>query len=85
MFFSNEKESHFHNMLMPNVFVRIFPNGNIFYSTRISLTLDCPMNLQRYPFDRQDCPLRMISCIYKMIALFGIVSAILNIFRRIFY
>lgn len=63
-FFSNEKESHSHNMLMPNVFVRIFPTGVVYYSTRISLTLDCPMNFQRYPFDRQDCSIRIFSYAY---------------------
>ncbi|KAF0754042.1 glutamate-gated chloride channel-like isoform X2, partial [Aphis craccivora] len=33
LFFSNEKEGHFHNIIMPNVYIRIFPNGlNITYS-----------------------------------------------------
>ncbi|KAG4077736.1 hypothetical protein HA402_011165 [Bradysia odoriphaga] len=61
LFFSNEKQSHFHNMLTSNVYIRIFPNGQILYSTRISLTLDCPMNLQPYPFDRHECPLHIAS------------------------
>ncbi|KAI8437328.1 hypothetical protein MSG28_011681 [Choristoneura fumiferana] len=29
LFFSNEKEGHFHNIIMPNVYIRIFPNGNV--------------------------------------------------------
>lgn len=62
LFFSNEKEGHFHNIIMPNVYIRIFPYGSVLYSIRISLTLSCPMNLKLYPLDRQVCSLRMASC-----------------------
>ncbi|XP_070157452.1 glycine receptor alpha 1 isoform X1 [Polyergus mexicanus] len=61
LFFSNEKEGHFHNIIMPNVYIRIFPHGSVLYSIRISLTLSCPMNLKLYPLDRQVCSLRMAS------------------------
>ncbi|XP_043476834.1 glutamate-gated chloride channel isoform X6 [Leptopilina heterotoma] len=61
LFFSNEKEGHFHNIIMPNVYIRIFPEGSVLYSIRISLTLSCPMNLKLYPLDRQVCSLRMAS------------------------
>ncbi|XP_052130344.1 glutamate-gated chloride channel isoform X1 [Frankliniella occidentalis] len=61
LFFSNEKEGHFHNIIMPNVYIRIFPYGSVLYSIRISLTLSCPMNLKLYPLDRQVCSLRMAS------------------------
>lgn len=65
LFFSNEKEGHFHNIIMPNVYIRIFPYGSVLYSIRISLTLACPMNLKLYPLDRQVCSLRMASCTYQ--------------------
>jgi hypothetical protein len=65
LFFSNEKEGHFHNIIMPNVYIRIFPYGSVLYSIRISLTLACPMNLKLYPLDRQVCSLRMASCKYQ--------------------
>ncbi|XP_058802224.1 glutamate-gated chloride channel isoform X6 [Phymastichus coffea] len=61
LFFANEKEGHFHNIIMPNVYIRIFPDGAVLYSIRISLTLSCPMNLKLYPLDRQTCSLRMAS------------------------
>ncbi|XP_076234618.1 glycine receptor alpha 1 isoform X11 [Calliopsis andreniformis] len=61
LFFANEKEGHFHNIIMPNVYIRIFPKGSVLYSIRISLTLSCPMNLKLYPLDRQTCSLRMAS------------------------
>lgn len=34
LFFSNEKEGHFHNIIMPNVYIRIFPYGSVLYSIR---------------------------------------------------
>lgn len=61
IFFSNEKESHFHDMLMPNVLMRIYPNGDILYSIRITLVLACPMDLLYYPFDKQTCVIKIAS------------------------
>ncbi|XP_042235804.1 glutamate-gated chloride channel-like isoform X2 [Homarus americanus] len=61
LFFKNEKLGHFHDIILPNVYLRIFPNGGVLYSIRISLTLSCPMNLQLYPLDRQTCELLLAS------------------------
>ena len=33
-FFQNEKTGHFHNIIVPNVYIRIFPNGKVLYSIR---------------------------------------------------
>ena len=33
-FFQNEKTGHFHNIIVPNVYVRIFPDGKVLYSIR---------------------------------------------------
>src|SRR5688572_23196097 len=64
LFFSNEKEGHFHDIIMPNVLLRIYPNGNVLYSIRISLVLACPMDLKYYPLDKQTCSIKMASCEY---------------------
>lgn len=61
LFFSNEKEGHFHNIIMPNVLLRIYPNGDVLYSIRISLVLSCPMDLKFYPLDKQTCSITMAS------------------------
>ena len=37
-FFRNEKEGRFHNILVPNVYIRIFPNGDVLYSIRLVLS-----------------------------------------------
>lgn len=62
LFFANEKDGKFHEIIMPNVLLRIHPNGNVLYSIRISLRLSCPMNLKLFPLDRQKCSLTMPSC-----------------------
>ncbi len=33
-FFQNEKLGHFHNIIVPNVYIRIFPTGKVLYSIR---------------------------------------------------
>ncbi|KAG8198285.1 hypothetical protein JTE90_021539 [Oedothorax gibbosus] len=61
LFFSNEDTGHFHNMITPNNYIRIFPDGTVLYSTRISLSLFCPMNLRNYPLDDQILSIRAAS------------------------
>ena len=61
IFFSNEKQAHFHSIIMPNVLLRIHPEGTILHSTRISLVLSCPMNLKNFPFDTQICSIKIAS------------------------
>ncbi|XP_017490330.1 PREDICTED: glutamate-gated chloride channel-like [Rhagoletis zephyria] len=60
-FFKNEKKGHFHNILTPNQLVRIYPDGAVLYSTRISLVLACPMDLKYYPADKQVCQIQLAS------------------------
>lgn len=69
LFFSNEKEGHFHNIIMPNVLLRIHPDGSVLYSIRISLVLSCPMHLKFYPMDKQTCSIKMASCKYTLLLL----------------
>lgn len=61
LFFRNEKEGHFHKIIMPNVLLRINKNGEVLYSIRISLVLACPMDLKYYPLDKQNCTIEMAS------------------------
>ncbi|KAK2160624.1 hypothetical protein LSH36_129g06003 [Paralvinella palmiformis] len=64
LFFTNEKKSHFHDVTVPNKFLRIYRNGTIYYSSRVSLTLSCPMKLHKFPMDTQVCNLQMESFAY---------------------
>eukprot|EP00091_Calanus_sinicus_P007351 TRINITY_DN18362_c0_g1_i1.p1 TRINITY_DN18362_c0_g1~~TRINITY_DN18362_c0_g1_i1.p1 ORF type:complete len:160 (-),score=32.24 TRINITY_DN18362_c0_g1_i1:57-476(-) len=60
-FFRNEKIGRFHNILTPNLYVRVFPNGDILYSIRVSLIVTCSMHLALFPFDEQTCYLYVAS------------------------
>ena len=39
-FFRNEKTGHFHYILVNNVYVRIFPNGDVLFSIRSAELMD---------------------------------------------
>ena len=61
-FFRNERRGAMHNVLVPNLYVRIHSDGTVLFSIRVSLTLSCPMNLKLYPLDTQTCPMQIASC-----------------------
>ena len=65
-FFRNEKQGQFHNIIQPNMYIRVYPNGDILYSIRVSLTLSCPMTLELFPLDTQICFLRVASYGFTM-------------------
>jgi len=60
-FFRNEKTGRFHKILAPNLYVRVFPNGDVLYSIRVSLVVACSMHLQLFPLDQQTCHLNVAS------------------------
>ncbi|KAI6229234.1 BMA-AVR-14, isoform d [Aphelenchoides besseyi] len=60
----NEKEARRHLIDKPNVLIRIYPNGQILYSVRLSLVLSCPMSLEYYPLDYQTCLIDLASYAY---------------------
>ena len=35
-FFRNEKDAKFHEIIQPNLYVRVFPNGDVLYSIRVA-------------------------------------------------
>lgn len=61
-FFRNEKIGRFHSILTPNLYVRVFPGGDVLYSIRVSLLCTCGMYLALFPFDEQPCNLDVASC-----------------------
>jgi len=52
---------YLHELIVPNLYTRLFPDGKILQSYRISMVLSCPMNLRAYPLDVQACPISMAS------------------------
>ncbi|XP_022653502.1 glutamate-gated chloride channel-like isoform X1 [Varroa destructor] len=61
MFITNEKEAQVHKTLSDNALIRIYPNGQVQHSVRISLSLSCPVNASWFPFGSVSCPLRVAS------------------------
>ncbi|KAI6171507.1 Glutamate-gated chloride channel subunit beta [Aphelenchoides bicaudatus] len=60
-FFPTEKAAHRHLIDAENMFIRIYPDGTVLYSVRLSLTCSCPMYLALYPLDVQHCDFDLIS------------------------
>ena len=65
-FFRNEKIGQFHNILTPNLYIRVYPDGDVLYSIRISLTCFCSMYLALFPLDEQTCVLDIASCKWSL-------------------
>ncbi|XP_054721536.1 gamma-aminobutyric acid receptor alpha-like isoform X2 [Uloborus diversus] len=56
-YFHNGKGSYLHTITLPNKLLRIFQNGEVLYSMRLTIKATCPMLLQNFPMDKQSCPL----------------------------
>ena len=80
-FFRNEKIGRFHKILQDNLYVRVFPDGDVLYSIRVSLTCACSMHLALFPLDKQTCNLDVASCKFKV---FEFLSVLQTAFLRIF-
>ncbi|XP_059351093.1 gamma-aminobutyric acid receptor alpha-like [Daphnia carinata] len=63
-YFYNGKNSYLHTITTPNKLVRLFPDGRILYSSRLTIKASCPMELRKFPMDVQLCPLSMGSFAY---------------------
>lgn len=61
VYFPNAKHGEFQFVTVPNVLLRIYPNGDILYMLRLKLTFSCMMNMERYPLDRQVCSIELAS------------------------
>ncbi|XP_077990579.1 uncharacterized protein LOC144444902 [Glandiceps talaboti] len=63
-FFNDAKKTEVHSSPKPNSMLRIFQEGDIFYSLLMSLTSSCHMDLRMFPFDVQICQTRVSSYAY---------------------
>nr|UUV79929.1 gamma-aminobutyric acid receptor GRD2 [Pediculus humanus corporis] len=57
-YFYNGKQSYLHSITTPNKFVRLYQDGRVLYSSRLTIKAGCPMNLENFPMDTQRCPLK---------------------------
>ncbi|ETN82978.1 Neurotransmitter-gated ion-channel ligand binding domain protein [Necator americanus] len=63
-YFVNSKFSHFHEVSFPNFRMRVFPDGLVKYTMRVTSVCNCFMLFCLYPHDRQMCDLRISSIAY---------------------
>lgn len=61
IFFPNAKQGEFQYVTVPNVLIRINPNGEILYMLRLKLAFSCMMDLSKYPLDSQVCTMEIAS------------------------
>ncbi|XP_067036453.1 gamma-aminobutyric acid receptor subunit beta-3-like isoform X2 [Acropora muricata] len=65
-YFWNVKHAKYHRVTRENMRVRISADGEIYFSTRISVVAHCDMDLHMYPMDTQTCELRIESYAHTM-------------------
>lgn len=61
VYFPNAKEGEFQYVTVPNVLLRIKPNGQILYMLRLKMKFSCMMELNKYPLDVQVCTMEIAS------------------------
>jgi len=59
--FQNEVSGIRHGIVAENSYIRLFPDGTVLTSERLTIVLRCPMNIAYFPFDSQSCPLQIAS------------------------
>ncbi|XP_055007031.1 gamma-aminobutyric acid receptor subunit rho-3-like [Boleophthalmus pectinirostris] len=65
VFFVHSKRSFIHDTTMENIMLRVYPDGNILYSVRVTVTALCSMDFSRFPLDTQNCSLELESYAYN--------------------
>nr|XP_009666655.1 PREDICTED: gamma-aminobutyric acid receptor subunit rho-2 isoform X2 [Struthio camelus australis] len=64
VFFVHSKRSFIHDTTTDNIMLRVFPDGHVLYSMRITVTAMCNMDFSRFPLDSQTCSLELESYAY---------------------
>ncbi|KAM9331759.1 gamma-aminobutyric acid receptor subunit rho-3-like [Pholidichthys leucotaenia] len=65
VFFVHSKRSFIHDTTMENIMLRVYPDGNILYSVRVTVTALCSMDFSSFPLDSQNCSLELESYAYN--------------------
>lgn len=65
-FFLNIKTANFHNVPADNSRVKIRTDGQVTWSSRITMTANCQLDLRDYPLDKQSCNLTLLSYAYPI-------------------
>ncbi|KAM9052040.1 LOW QUALITY PROTEIN: gamma-aminobutyric acid receptor subunit alpha-5-like [Megaptera novaeangliae] len=63
-FFHNGKKSIAHNMTTPNQLLRLEDGATLLYTMRLTISAECPVQLEDFPMDAHACPLKFGSYAY---------------------
>ncbi|XP_061540046.1 gamma-aminobutyric acid receptor subunit gamma-3 isoform X2 [Phycodurus eques] len=55
--FRNSKNADAHWITMPNQLLRIWNDGKILYTLRLTINAECQLQLHNFPMDQHSCPL----------------------------
>uniref|UniRef100_A0A8B9L225 GABA(C) receptor n=1 Tax=Astyanax mexicanus TaxID=7994 RepID=A0A8B9L225_ASTMX len=64
VFFVHSKRSFIHDTTTDNIMLRVYPDGHVLYSLRVTVTAACNMDFSRFPLDSQTCTLELESYAY---------------------
>ncbi|XP_030051500.1 gamma-aminobutyric acid receptor subunit rho-2-like [Microcaecilia unicolor] len=64
VFFVHSKRSFIHDTTTDNIMLRVYPDGQVLYSMRVTVTAMCNMDFSRFPLDTQTCTLELESYAY---------------------
>ncbi|XP_069069891.1 gamma-aminobutyric acid receptor subunit gamma-4 isoform X1 [Pleurodeles waltl] len=56
-FFRNSKRADSHWITTPNQLLRIWNDGKVLYTLRLTIEAECQLQLQNFPMDKHSCPL----------------------------
>lgn len=62
--FIDSVTSNMHHVTVNNHNLNIYPDGSVFWGTRVTVSPSCPLNLKSYPMDKQVCKFDVVSYAY---------------------
>ncbi|KAK2517408.1 hypothetical protein Q9233_013151 [Columba guinea] len=65
--FRNSKTAEAHWITTPNQLLRIWNDGKILYTLRLTINAECQLQLHNFPMDEHSCPLIFSSCVYPSV------------------
>uniref|UniRef100_A0A8C3WK34 Gamma-aminobutyric acid receptor subunit epsilon n=1 Tax=Catagonus wagneri TaxID=51154 RepID=A0A8C3WK34_9CETA len=65
-FFRNSKRTQEHSITMPNQMVRIYKDGRVLYTIRMTIDAGCSLHMVKFPMDSHSCPLSFSSFSYPV-------------------
>uniref|UniRef100_A0A8C9LJV2 Gamma-aminobutyric acid receptor subunit gamma-2 n=1 Tax=Piliocolobus tephrosceles TaxID=591936 RepID=A0A8C9LJV2_9PRIM len=76
-FFRNSKKADAHWITTPNRMLRIWNDGRVLYTLRLTIDAECQLQLHNFPMDEHSCPLEFSSWSHS-VAQAGVCSGVIS-------